>query len=52
MQYNHQKIEERWQQFWAENQTFKATNNSDKPKYYVGMIFNEVGVFFILDKIL
>ncbi len=35
MQYNHQEIEERWQQFWAENQTFRATNNSDKPKYYV-----------------
>ena len=35
MQYNHQEIEKRWQQFWAENQTFKASNESDKPKYYV-----------------
>jgi leucyl-tRNA synthetase len=35
MQYNHKAIEERWQKFWAENQTFKASNDSDKPKYYV-----------------
>ncbi|WP_339662042.1 class I tRNA ligase family protein [uncultured Polaribacter sp.] len=35
MQYNHQEIEEKWQKFWAENQTFKASNESEKPKYYV-----------------
>ncbi len=35
MQYNHQEIEKKWQQFWANNQTFKASNTSDKPKYYV-----------------
>ena len=35
MQYTHQEIEKKWQHFWAENQTFKASNNSDKPKYYV-----------------
>ncbi|WP_438988747.1 leucine--tRNA ligase [Polaribacter sp.] len=35
MQYNHQKIEKKWQKFWAKNQTFKASNESDKPKYYV-----------------
>ena len=35
MQYNHQEIEENWQKFWAENQTFKASNTSEKPKYYV-----------------
>ncbi|NVK51842.1 MAG: leucine--tRNA ligase, partial [Flavobacteriaceae bacterium] len=35
MQYNHQEIEKKWQEFWAKNQTFKAENNSDKPKYYV-----------------
>ncbi|MBA6156916.1 leucine--tRNA ligase [Tenacibaculum sp. S7007] len=35
MQYNHQEIEKRWQQFWADNQTFKASNESEKPKYYV-----------------
>ncbi|MEO9570706.1 MAG: class I tRNA ligase family protein [Polaribacter sp.] len=35
MQYNHQEIEKKWQEFWAENQTFKASNESEKPKYYV-----------------
>ena len=35
MQYNHQEIEENWQKFWAENQTFKASSTSEKPKYYV-----------------
>ena len=35
MQYNHQEIEKKWQEFWAKNQTFKAHNNSKKPKYYV-----------------
>ena len=35
MQYNHQEIEKNWQKYWAENQTFKASNESEKPKYYV-----------------
>ncbi|MCF6279159.1 MAG: class I tRNA ligase family protein [Flavobacteriaceae bacterium] len=35
MQYNHKEIEANWQKHWAEKQTFKASNNSDKPKYYV-----------------
>lgn len=35
MQYKHQEIEEKWQKYWAENQTFKASNDSEKPKYYV-----------------
>ncbi len=35
MQYNHQEIEKKWQNYWADNQTFKASNESDKPKYYV-----------------
>ena len=35
MQYNHQEIEADWQKIWAENQIFKAENNSEKPKYYV-----------------
>jgi leucyl-tRNA synthetase len=35
MDYNFVEIEKKWQHFWAENKTFKAENNSDKPKYYV-----------------
>ena len=33
--YHFNEIEAKWQKYWAENQTFKAVNNSDKPKYYV-----------------
>ncbi|MCJ7466505.1 MAG: leucine--tRNA ligase [Maribacter sp.] len=35
MQYNFNEIEAKWQKYWAENQTFKAANGSDKPKFYV-----------------
>jgi len=35
MQYHFNDIEAKWQKYWAENQTFKASNSSDKPKYYV-----------------
>ncbi len=35
MDYQFKEIEQKWQQYWAENQTFKAEVNSDKPKYYV-----------------
>jgi leucyl-tRNA synthetase len=35
MKYHHEKVEAKWQQYWAENQTFAASNTSDKPKYYV-----------------
>ncbi|NQX99844.1 MAG: leucine--tRNA ligase [Flavobacteriaceae bacterium] len=35
MQYKHQEIEKKWQEYWANNQTFKASEDDDKPKYYV-----------------
>jgi len=35
MDYQFKTIEKKWQQFWANNQTFKVINTSDKPKYYV-----------------
>jgi leucyl-tRNA synthetase len=35
MDYQFAAIEQKWQKFWAENQTFKADTNSTKPKYYV-----------------
>jgi len=34
MEYTFNQIETKWRQFWAENKTFKAEDNSDKPKYY------------------
>ena len=35
MDYNFQEIEKKWQAFWANQKSFAATNDSDKPKYYV-----------------
>lgn len=35
MQYHHIEIEEKWQQYWAKNNTFAAQDNNVKPKYYV-----------------
>jgi leucyl-tRNA synthetase len=35
MKYFHEKIEAKWQHYWAKNQTFAASNQSEKPKYYV-----------------
>ena len=35
MRYDFNKIEKKWQDYWAKNETFKAENNSDKPKFYV-----------------
>jgi leucyl-tRNA synthetase len=35
MKYFHNEIESKWQKYWSENQTFAASNNSEKPKYYV-----------------
>ncbi|HEV8062004.1 MAG TPA: class I tRNA ligase family protein, partial [Gemmataceae bacterium] len=33
--YNPKSIEPRWQRFWEENRTFRATGPSGKPKYYI-----------------
>ena len=35
MEYNFREREKFWQQYWASNKTFKAENQSSKPKYYV-----------------
>ncbi len=35
MNYDFKRIEDKWQHYWAKNQTFKATNKSDKEKFYV-----------------
>ena len=35
MQYNPNEIEPKWQKFWIEDKTFKADNQSEKPKFYV-----------------
>jgi len=35
MEYNFREIEKKWRGFWAENKTFKVTEDSSKPKFYV-----------------
>src|ERR1700749_3275521 len=35
MDYQFKDIEQKWQQFWAQHQTFRADNQSAKPKFYV-----------------
>jgi len=35
MDYQFKEIEQKWQKHWAQNQTFKAEQNSEKPKFYV-----------------
>ena len=35
MSYHFNEIEAKWQKYWAKKKTFKADNNSEKPKYYV-----------------
>ncbi|UJH89920.1 class I tRNA ligase family protein [Antarcticibacterium sp. 1MA-6-2] len=35
MNYHFNKIEEKWQRYWAQNQTYKASNSSSKEKFYV-----------------
>ena len=35
MEYNFREIEKKWQQYWADQKTFRAENNSPKEKYYV-----------------
>lgn len=35
MYYDHNQIENKWQQYWAKNETYKTDAKSTKPKYYV-----------------
>jgi leucyl-tRNA synthetase len=52
MKYFHEKIEAKWQQYWAENQTFKAENPSTPP-FQGGVAANADGVvkpkYYVLD---
>ena len=35
MDYNFREIEKKWQAYWAENKTYKATEDKSKPSFYV-----------------
>ena len=37
--YNHKEIEQKWQNYWAENQSFKTVEDDSKEKYYVLEMF-------------
>ena len=39
MEYNFASIEKKWQEYWQENKVYKATIDSNKPKYYVLTMF-------------
>ena len=32
---NYKLVEEKWQKYWDDNNSFEAINNSDKPHYYI-----------------
>jgi leucyl-tRNA synthetase len=35
MEYNFHEIEQKWKRYWAEHHTYRVSNQSDKPKFYV-----------------
>lgn len=35
MEYNFRAIEQKWQEYWRENKTYKTETDTSKPKYYV-----------------
>lgn len=35
MFYDHLQIEKKWQKYWEENQTYKTSDNTSQPKYFV-----------------
>lgn len=35
MEYNFREIENKWRGFWAQNKTFKVTEDTSRPKFYV-----------------
>ena len=39
MDYEFQKIEEKWRKAWAEKKIYHVTEDSSKPKYYVLNMF-------------
>ena len=35
MEYDFKKIEQYWQQYWRDNETYRVKEDSSKPKFYV-----------------
>ena len=34
MAFDHKQIEQKWQNYWLDNKTFKTSEDKSKPKYY------------------
>lgn len=34
-EYNFQETEQKWRRYWKENETYKTSDKSEKPKYYI-----------------
>lgn len=34
MSFSHEQVEQKWQQYWEENKTFRTTEDENKPKFY------------------
>jgi leucyl-tRNA synthetase len=39
IKYNHRKIEEKWQKFWADKAIYKTAEESNRENYYVLEMF-------------
>jgi leucyl-tRNA synthetase len=39
MEFNPSNIEQKWKQYWAENNTYKVINGGSKPKFYILNMF-------------
>ena len=35
MDYNPRQIEQKWKKYWEENEVYKVTNSTNKPKFYI-----------------
>ena len=35
MEYRHKEIEQRWKQYWKDNDVYKTDIDNSRPKYYV-----------------
>ena len=39
-QYDHERIEQKWQKYWEDHHTFEVEVDRSKPKYYILICFH------------
>ena len=49
LNYNHNQIEKKWQDYWDENKTFKTNDNLGQKKFYKDMFPYPSGAGYMLD---